>query len=202
MMRRVIFMILVLGILACAASVPAQNSQRAITVVLEQPDRQFTEFGLISQLYSRLTMQAGLRVIVPGEDSAMPAAPDRRFDLDRLLEWGREVQSRYIIYLQIDDRDIVTRKRTSIPYILSRYIVEGQVNGSYCLIDLNRNKVVGTWELKTRLPGPRQWQVAEDYPDDPDLHVSAPKKIAFMKKLEDRAALEIIEQIRLHLKGR
>lgn len=195
-------MVLCACLILLSAAAMAQTDRRAISVILEHSDKSYIDFKLMEKLYNRLLIDNGLKVIIPADDSTLPAPPNHRFNLDRIIEWGQEVGSRYIIYLQIEDRKIVRRKRTSIPYILNRYIVEGQIDGRYSLIDLSRNKVVGTWDLRTRLAGPRQWQMAEDYPDDPDLHLSAPRKIQFYKALEELAVDEIIEQVQLHLKGR
>lgn len=191
-----------LCLLALSAAGFAQTDRRAIAVILEHSDQSFIDFNLMNKLYDNLLIDNGLKVVIPEEDSTLPAPPNHRFDLDRILEWGQEVGARYVVYLKVEDRKIVRRKRKSIPYILNRYIVEGQIDGAYSLIDLNRSKVVGNWKLRTRLPGPQQWQVAEDYPNDPDLHLSAPKKIQFYKELEELAVTEIIEQIQHQLKGR
>ena len=189
-------------VLLLISAVSAQSQLRTISIVYQPPKQHVPDFCLVDRLVESLTMQGGLRVIVPEEDSSLPASPNRRFEADQLLDWGREIGSRYIIYLRIDDRSIATRKRTSIPWILSRYVVEGRLRGIYSLIDLNRNKVVGSWELTTRLTGPRQWQVAADYSDDPDLQISAPGKVVFLEKLEKKSVEEIIATITPHLKGR
>lgn len=180
----------------------AQSTNRKIAIIIEEPSQKLSDFSLDDCLYKNLTMDMGLSIIVPKEDSTLPEVPNNRFDLQRLIEWGHEVTCRYILYLRVEDHKIVTRKKTSIPFILSRYIVEGQIDGSYCLIDLNRNKVVDTWDLKTRKTGARQWQPLEDYPDDPDLHIPAPRKMALLKELEEKAVEEIVASIQLHLKGR
>ncbi len=193
---------LICAAVLCATGVSAQSDQRAISVIMEDTGKELTDFSLMDRLYDHLLIKSGLRVVIPEDDSTLPPAPSHRFNLSRILEWGQEIGSRYVIYIQVHDRKIVRRKRTSIPFILSRYIVEGQIDGTFSLIDLNRSKVVGNWDLRTRLAGPRQWQVGEDYPDDPDLHLSAPRKIQFYKDLEDRAVSDIISQIQLHLKGR
>ena len=203
MMSKTATKLSVILILICLSSfVSAQTSRRTISVVFEEPHKHFADFTLVDRLNNHLLINEGLDVIIPEDDSLLPAKPNHRFNLDRLIEWGQEVGSRYVIYLQIEDRKIVRRKRTSIPFVLNRYIVEGQIDGVYSLIDLGRSKVVETWKLKTRLSGPRQWQVAEDYPDDPDLHMSAPRKIVFLKELEEKAVTEIVSNIQYHLKGR
>lgn len=200
--KKFIWMVLSVCLLALTVATSAQTDRRAISVIMEHSDRSFLDFHLLDRLYDRLLIDNGLNVVIPDDDSTLPPPPNQRFNLDRIIEWGQEVGSRYVIYLQVEDRKIVRRKRTSIPYILNRYIVEGQIDGAYCLVDLNRSKVVGHWKLRTRLPGPRQWQVAEDYPDDPDLDISAPKKIQFYKDLEEQAVSEIIGQVELQLRGR
>ncbi|MEE9442120.1 MAG: hypothetical protein V3V99_05580 [candidate division Zixibacteria bacterium] len=193
---------LIMVVLCVNAVAVAQSDQRTISIVIEKQKSDIYDLALIDRLVEKLSMQMNLKVIVSAEDSTLPTPPNERFNLERLLEWGHECGSRYLIYLRLDNREIVTRKRTSIPYILNRYIVEGQVDGMFSFIDLNRGKIISTWKLKTRISGPRQWQLAEDYPDDPDLHMSAPQKIRFLRKLEDKAASEIVTEIKPHLRGR
>jgi hypothetical protein len=197
-----ILVTIILALICINALTFAQSDQRAISIILEKPKNDIYDLEIIDRLVEKLSMQSDLKVITSAEDSTLPVPPTERFNLEKLLEWGNECGSRYLVYLRLDNREIVTRKRTSIPYILNRYIVEGQVDGMFTFIDLNRGKIISTWTLKTRVSGPRQWQVAEDYPDDPDLHISAPQKIRFLRKLEDKAASEIVNEIRPHLRGR
>jgi hypothetical protein len=185
-----------------AAASAAQYERRSIAVVLEEPKQHIPDFSLDDRLNDALSMYAGLNVIVAEADYASMEFPDKRFDLERLINWAREADLRYVIYVQIDYRRIVTSKKWSIPLILSRYVVEGQLVGAYSLIDTQRRKPVNTWNLDATVKGPQQWQVVDDYPDDPDLHISAPKKIAFLKRLEDLAAAQIIRSVVPNLKGR
>lgn len=203
-MKRKVSLIAAIGLvlLLLGSVVAAQSTNRKIAIIVEEPSQKLIDFSLDDRLYKNLTMRPGLSIIVPHEDSTLPTAPNHRFDVERLIEWGREASCRYILYLQIEDRKIVTRKKTSIPFILSRYIVEGQLDGTYCLIDLNRNKVVNTWDLKTRKTGARQWQPLEDNPDDPDLFITAPRKMALLKELEEKAVKQIVASIQSYLKGR
>lgn len=202
MRNRRAYTVLALAVIVLAGILAAQNGSRTITVILEQPQQAIEDFTLVKELDDRLAIRAGLDVMFPAEDSTLPPAPRTRFDLTRILEWGQEIGSRYVIYLQVNERRLATRKRTSIPYLLSRYVVEGRLDGVYSLVDLSRSKVIGTWDLRTRLAGPRQWQIAEDYPDDPDLHMPAPEKVIFFKRLEEKAADEIMDNIGRHVKGR
>jgi hypothetical protein len=185
-----------------ASPIAAQNGQRSVTVILETSGRDIPNFSLVERFNSVLAMYANLRVIVPEEDSTLPPVPDNRFNLDRLVEWGRESGSRYIIYLQVDSRRIATQKQWSIPLILSRYVTRGILEGAYTLVDTQRKKLVDTWNLEAIKTGPRQWQVFEDYRDDPDLHIPASQKVVFLRELEDLAVARMIENIVPNLKGR
>ena len=188
-------------LLITAAGLSAQSDYKSVVVVLETPKQHIPDFTLIDRLNDVLAMYAGTTVILPGADDAVQA-PNQRFDLSQLVNWGRESGARYILYIQIDDRKIITAKRWSIPLILSRYVVEGHLDGAYSLIDTQRGKLIDTWNLEAVLTGPQQWQVTADYPDDPDLHIPAPRKITFLQKLEDLAAAQIIRNIVPNLRGR
>lgn len=192
------------GCLVFWSAVPAspQNDRRTVAVVYEEPRQHIGDFSLVERLCDWLALYGGMSIIVPDEDSTLPEAPRARFHLDRLVEWGRETGSRYVIYLQVHGRRLTTKKQFSIPFLLSRYVVEGCLEGVYCLIDVTRNKLVRTWDLRAKVSGPRQWQPADDYREDPDLHIPAPQKIVFLQRLEARAVEQMAANIRPHLKGR
>ncbi|MFH1737611.1 MAG: hypothetical protein ABIH23_01295 [bacterium] len=183
---------------AAAAQIPGRN----IAVVMDRVDRDITDFTLAARLHQTLAVDAGLSVMIPDSDSTFPPPVDLRYDIERLLEWGREAGCRYILHLQIDDRRLATRKRTSIPYVLNRYIVEGRIDGVYRLLDISRNKVIGSWKLETRLNGPQQNQLGENYPGDPDLHLSAMGKMTLLDRLDRKATEEIMLHIKPFVKGR
>lgn len=183
-----------------AGAVP--NTRRNVAVVMEKPDQHIPDFTLTDRLHDALTMYAGKEVVLATGDSILPPAPNAVFDLERLINWGAEAGARYIIYLQIDSRKIITAKRWSIPLIFSRYVVEGHLEGAYSLVDIQHRKLINTWNLEIALEGSQQLQVFDDYRDDPDLHIPAPRKIGFLRKLEDLAAAEIIRNVTPNMRGR
>jgi len=185
-----------------ALPVSAQHDRKTIAVVLETPRQHIPDFHLVDRLNGVMAMYGELRVIVSEEQESIPEPPRSRFELERLVTWGQEAGIRYVIYIQVDKRRIVTDKKWSIPFLLSHYVVEGQLTGAYSLIDTRYRRLVDTWNLETVLAGPQQWQVTEDYPDDPDLHIPAPEKFEFMRRLEDLAAAAIIRNVTPNLRGR
>ncbi len=194
--------LVVLVLLVFPITGQAQGSRRTVAIVYQAPEQKLADFDLIQKLTEELTIKGDLTVIDFSRDSLLPAPPNDRFRLEELFQWGREIGTRYIIYVKIDQRRIASRKRRSIPLLLSRYIVEGQLTGNYILLDLNRNRLTASWELETTVTGPRQWQLAEDNPDDPTLLLSAPRKLQMFDKLEAKAVGEIFKNVRRHLKGR
>lgn len=189
--------------LAIAAGAQAQTLGKGIAVVLEEPRQKLPDLTLVSRLQSDLSLQeATMPQVIPGQDTTLAAPPRSRFDLEQLISWGHDAGCRYIIYLQIDKRGIFKRKQLGIPFVFNRYVVEGQVDGTYTLVDLIRCRIAGSWKLKTRLTGPRSWQVGENYPEDPDLNIAAPEKLTFLKNLEDKAATEIMTTVQPHLRGK
>ena len=85
---------------------------------------------------------------------------------------------------------------------MSHYVVEGCLEGMYTLIDLRRGKAVMNKCIRTFITGPHQWQIFEDDRDDPGLHIPAPEKLVFLRRLEEKAAQEIFEAVLPHLRGR
>lgn len=193
---------IMVALLLLSVTGEAQFQGRPVAVVLEEVGQEIPDFTLVDVLNQTLTMDEGLDVIIPEKDSTFPDISEGLFDGVRLFEWGREAGCRYILHLQIKSRDIKVRKRTSIPFVLSRYIVEGRVLGSYRLLDMSRDKVIGSWKLDTRLSGPRQWQLGEEYPGDPDLHLSAMRKLTMFNRLDEMAAEDIMQNIQSKMRRR
>lgn len=198
--NRSIILILLVALFsgAAAAQVPSRN----IAVVVDEVAQEIPDFNLADKLHQSLATDVGLAIMIPERDSTFPAPADFRYDVQRLFEWGEESGCRYILLLHIEDRRIATRKRTSIPFVLNRYVVEGRIKGVYRLLDLNRGKVVGSWKLETRLNGPQQNQIGENYPGDPDLQLSAMGKMTLLDRLDRKAADEIMLNIKPFVRGR
>lgn len=180
----------------------AQTNGKSLAVVLEVRDQRLPDCRLMPALEDEFTVRQGVLVINDSAKNQGAQPPDRRYDFEQLLAWGREIGCRYIVYLSVDRRGIITRKKTSIPYLLNRYVVEGRIQGMYVLIDVARAKALGSWSLDTRLNGPKQWQVAENYIDDPDLFIPAPQRVRFMQSLDEQAAAEIAAAVEPHLRGK
>lgn len=192
------------GLALCllAAAVSGQATRRTIGVVCEKPSAPLPDFSLVTLLDQKLAVANGTAVLSPEIDSLAAPAPDRRFNIDSLTAWGVKTGCRYVLYLQIARRDIDTRKQPSIPFILTRYVVEGRLSGTYMLIDVEKSRMVGKWPLQTRVTGPRRWQAGDDYPDDPDLFVTAPHRLELLRTLEETAADNIMATVQPHLRGR
>ncbi len=201
MNRKLIYVIAAIAMCLSTVAVLAQNHTREVAVILERPRQEIPDFDLVGRLVDRLSRANGYSVLVPGEDTTTPASPNRRFDLQRLLAWGDETGCRYIIYLQIDDRRIQTKKQVSIPLLVSHYVVEGCLEGMCTLVDMRRSKTVMNKHIRTYVTGPNQWQIFEDNRDDPDLFIPAPEKMMFLQRLEEKAAQEIFESVLPHLRG-
>lgn len=193
---------LCLVLLLAVGTVWGQPARRAVGLVFEDRATTWPDFSLPELLNRRLATFNGLTVVSPDIDTQMVAAPDRRFQLDSVIAWGTRTGCRYVLYLQIDDRGIGPRKQTSIPFLLSRYVVEGRLSGTYLLVDVDKTRLVGRWDLRTRVTGPRRWQLADDYPDDPDLFVTAPRRLELLRTLEEKAADEIMATVQPHMRGR
>ncbi len=199
MIRKHKWLTAALAVAITAAAAEAQTPPRTAGVICEQTTP-IPDFHLVERLERALQTQTGAKVISHGRDTTARFGAGQ--DIEQMLTWGQQAGCRYVVMLQIEERRLATRKQTSIPYLLSRYVVEGRLSGTYTLIDVSKGKVAGPWKLATRLTGPRRWQVADDYPDDPDLMISAPGKITFLKDLEDKAVMEMMLQLQPRMRGR
>ena len=144
------FILVACLVLILAAGVAAQRgSQRTVAVIAQPPRQHIPDFHLTDILCDALLMYGGLDVVYPGNDSNVPLVPDAKFNLKQLVAWGQEMGVRYIIYLQVNSRKIVREKSVSIPLILSRYVIEGRVDGTYILVDVQHGKQTATFNLDT-----------------------------------------------------
>lgn len=204
MRKNLLFLIILLSLIAVVvARGHGHESPGSLVVVMEKPRQPLSDFGLEERLNRLMSLHCGHDVIYPREDKSLPQAPKDRFDAGMLMQLGQENGSRYIVYTRTDNRRLKSRKKFTIPFILNHYVVEGRLTGDFALIDLNRGKVVNVWQLDAVVPGQRKWQINDDYPDDPDLQVSAPQKARFLEKLKDKAVIDIITALEPHIhKGR
>jgi hypothetical protein len=89
------------------------------------------------------------------------------------------------------------RKSFHIPLLFHKFETWGVIEGELRLIDVARSKQVRAVPFMVEQVGPRAWQATmDDDINDPDLRMTAPDKVQFFSRLEDKLVTNLLEQIR------
>jgi len=159
---------------------------------------------LTALMLQKLTRQTSLRITPTTRLSdEMPTFPESSYDLDTLIDWGREVGGRYLVDIRGTYEGIRTRKTFSIPLILHRYETAAVIEGEMRVIDLQRQRLVYDRPFAKSV---RARQVVQADPDqdghDADLHVPTSEKQDLYRRLETRLAEHLVTRLHLLSRGR
>ena len=84
----------------------------------------------------------------------------------------------------------------SLPLVFHKYETVGVIGGELRLIDIRRCKFLIAEPFKVEQKGPRIFQATmDDDVNDPDIHLTAPDKISFFDRLEERLASRVAKQV-------
>lgn len=202
-MNRKTLIKLLLALLLCGCTT-ALAAPRQIVLHVDQPDQPWGGTHLSEKLIWHLSKVADLRILsTEGLSETAPQFPAAGHDLDSLLDWGKEIGSRYILSVTVDKERLETRKRFVIPLILHRYTTAGVIEGEIRLVDVHRGRVLAAERFSEAI---RARQVIQGDPDqnqhDPDLHVPADEKADLFVALEDQLADRIARKTRSLVRGR
>ncbi len=193
-------MILLLGLTAGEAAGVA----RPLLLDIQQPPLAWADSRLTQKVQAALSREADLRVCLSSAlPDAQPPFPGARTDIDSLMNWGVEGGGRFLLVVTVNREELVTRKTFSLPLVFHRYEIIGVLSGEFCLLDLQKGRVMASEPFEVKLKGPRQFQSsAEDNRNDPGLHLTAPEKTEFFGELEDKFTAELTAKISESVRGR
>jgi hypothetical protein len=202
-MRQLGRWLLVALLIALGAS-EAAGTSHPLLLDIQQPPLAWCDSRLSAKVQAALSHNSELRVcLTDALPSAMPPFPNARTDIDSLMNWGIEGGGRFLLVVTVDREDFTTRKTFSLPLVFHRYEMVGIISGEYCLLDLQKGRLLVSEPFETKLKGPRQLQSsAEDNRNDPGLHLTAPEKTEFFGKLEDKFTAELTAKVREFVRGR
>lgn len=191
-MRYISLFILVL----VAASVTA--SDRLVMVRVEQTSPAWNDSRIYEKLATVLTRDPNLQVR-PAEpirelDSAFPTD---ELDDQAVADWARPYQAQYVVVVVIQSERLEKRKSFHVPLLFHKFETWGVIEGEIRLIDVARSKQIRAVPFMVEQVGPRAWQATmDDDINDPDLRLTAPDKVQFFGRLEDKLVAHIVEQVR------
>ena len=188
-------------LLTFALSIPAAQGKKEILVKIFTPEIAWADSKLESKIQMSFSRQSNLKVRMVNEHENMePQFPQNYFDTDLLLEWGNEIGGRYVMIIDVQSERIEKRKSFHLPLIFHKYQTYGVIEGELRLFDLERNKLLTVKSFKVEEEGSRIFQATmDDDINDPDLHITAPKKIIFFSNLEDKLVQELKKKTKVYL---
>jgi hypothetical protein len=126
-----------------------------------------------------------------------PAFPVDYHDLDSLMEWGREAGARYLMVVEVFAERLEKRKSFHLPLVFHKYETVGIIEGEFRLVDLSRGKLLTAEPFKVERKGSRIFQATmDDDINDPDLNMTAPRKVVFFQQLEESLCKHLAERVR------
>jgi len=139
---------------------------------------------------------------VDGTDSALPAFPKDRYNVDSLIQWGLEIGGQYLMLVDVHHQRLERRKSFQIPLFFHKYVTVGVISGELRLIDLNQGRLLVAQPFLKEQEAKRIFQSSDD--DDanhPDLHLTAPGKLVFFDQMEDHLCDQLLEIIGFSERG-
>lgn len=195
-MARIMKYFSLLLLVLVAASVTA--SDRLVMVRVEQTSPAWNDSRIYEKLATVLTRDPNLQVR-PAEpirelDSAFPTD---ELDDQAIADWARPYQAQYVVVVVIQSERLEKRKSFHVPLLFHKFETWGVIEGEIRLIDVARSKQIRAVPFMVEQVGPRAWQATmDDDINDPDLRLTAPDKVQFFGRLEDKLVAHIVEQVR------
>lgn len=178
-------------VLAMASTVESLPNRTVLLYVKAAPSA-WADSRLKEKLISHLASSPEVRVVDAKEGKDRPPTPESDYDVDSLVNWGREIGGRYLLTVEVHSTRLETKKTFNLPLIFHRYKTSGIIDGQFRLIDLSRGKQLAAEPFKLTQDGPSVIQAAWDgLESDPDLHLSAAEKLIFFDRLEEQLAANL-----------
>jgi hypothetical protein len=182
--------LVLVAVMIPAAGATGQILTRDVLLYVDVPPSAWAESYLAEETARALTRDYRVRVntVLPDDTSFAPF-PERRYDLDSLGAWGREVGGRYLIVVLVDEQSIQRKKTLQVPLVFHRWETIASVSGELRIIDLGSSKLLHADLFEEEIPLKRAFQLTPDDDQfDPDLHVPAADKIRAFRALDRQTA--------------
>lgn len=201
-MKRSFWALIILLLLAGGLKSAPFNKDILLNVVT--PPLAWGDSKLDQKLMLVLSRKPDMRIVSVSNNKAVsPEFPRDYYDTDSLLNWGREVGGRYLMFVEISSERLEKRKSFHLPLVFHKYETVGVIEGELRFIDLMRGKLLAAEPFKIEQKGTRIFQATmDDNINDPDLHLTAPDKIHFFDKLEDKLSQYLAKRVRRLAGGR
>jgi hypothetical protein len=167
------------------------GAQNSIIVSLKTPLCPWIECRLGDKLDYYLSCLN--RVSIARED--LPINPEFA-SFESLLSWGRQRGGRFLVDITVDRIDLERRKATVFPEIVFRYQVYAVLTGTLRIIDLKKGRLAALKDINQEVKAADQWQFVDDNENDPALSVPPDEKMVLFRRLEDKTALKLLQEVK------
>jgi len=180
---------------------PAALAQDGIIINMEIPACAWGDVHVDRQLSMYLSTVSNVPIIYMDQMDSLPINFDSYETFPDLVERSRVLGGRYLVDIIVDRIDIERRKVTVIPLLMFRYRVFALMTGNLRVIDVKNGRLVKMKKIKYEVKAADQWQLVDDDPDNPVLHIPADKKMLLIKSLDEKAARGLFKEIKQMARG-
>lgn len=194
---KTISMILVTVLLSTIGYASELSHKEILLHVISSP-LAWSDSQVEQKLTCDLSRWPAVRVVVTNNnETVQPAFPNSYYNIDSLIDWGREVGGHYLMVVKITKEGLERHKSFNLPLIFHKYETVGIIEGEIRFIDLKRGALLIAEPFSVTQKGPRIFQATmDDDINDPDLHLTAPAKIAFFDELEEKLSKRLSKRVR------
>lgn len=198
-----IYVNIVAAMLVCAGAWAVPNGTKNVLLHVIPAPPAFVESNLDQLLVQDMTRKSDVRVTIKDAYTKdQPIFPTSRYDLDSLLDWGRELGGNYLMLVDVSSERIERRKSFSLPLVFHKYETVGIIEGEFRFIDLSHGKLLSAEPFRIEQKGAEIFQASMDNDiNDPDLHLNAVRKLEFMNKLETRLSKQLTRKAHSLMSG-
>jgi len=197
-------LVVVAASLCALGSISGSGLNRTLILKVEGDGSAWAESRLAEHLTLALSRYSHLRVTdadKPGK-IGQPEFPADRYNLDSLVNWGKEVGGRYLLHVVVRSTRLERHRDMHVPFLIHRYSNVGIIEGELRCYDLTwgRTVVAEPFRIKAQAKMVMQMSIDNDR-HDPGLHIPAPEKAKFFDELDQKLTDHILKQIESILGG-
>jgi len=177
---------------------------RKIVLHVEQADFAWGKSDLTHHLVSQLSRSSEIRTAVSSDlAKSGPAFPEAVYDVDSLLDWGREIGGHFLFVIVVTSERLETAKTFSLPLIVHRWETAAVIEGEVRMLDLSRGRLLWAEPFHEQLRARSVFQGdADQTRADADLHVSADEKQILFSQLEEQLSNRLSRRVRTLARSR
>ncbi len=175
----------------------ALGTARTVMVHVDVPPLAWSKSSLEEKLIRSLSRRENGRFVTTQKASCGGSGFSvDLYDLDSLVDWGMEAEVDYLLVVDVDSEQLHKKKSFHLPLVFHKYETIGIIKGELRLVDVRRGKHLIAEPFQVEQKGPRIFQATmDDDINDPDLHLTAPDKMSFFDRLEEKLAWRVTERV-------